>query len=157
MHLDRRLTWRKHIWTKRKQLDATLRNMYWLIGKQSQMTTQSKLTVYKAILKPIWTYGIQLWGTASQSNIEILERFQTKTLRMIFNIPPYISNKIIYQDLKIPTVKQEITHYSNKYQKRLSKHQNDLALKLSGDGGLQFKRLRRHSVPSLLDRFSLME
>jgi hypothetical protein len=33
--------------------------------------------------KPIWTYGIQLWGTASTSNIEILERFQSKALRMI--------------------------------------------------------------------------
>ncbi|GBP72415.1 Neurobeachin [Eumeta japonica] len=34
MHLDRRLTWRKHIWTKRKQLDCKLRGMYWLIGRK---------------------------------------------------------------------------------------------------------------------------
>jgi hypothetical protein len=27
----------------------------------------------KPYLKPIWTYGIQLWGTASTFNIEILE------------------------------------------------------------------------------------
>ncbi|GBP16730.1 Dyslexia-associated protein KIAA0319-like protein [Eumeta japonica] len=33
MHLDRRLTWRKHIWTKRKQLDTQLRSMYWLMGQ----------------------------------------------------------------------------------------------------------------------------
>jgi hypothetical protein len=39
--------------------------------------------MYKTILKPIWTYGIQLWGTASTSNIEILERFQSKALCMI--------------------------------------------------------------------------
>jgi hypothetical protein len=32
--------------------------------------------------KPIWTYGIQIWGTAYTSNIEILERFQSKDLRM---------------------------------------------------------------------------
>lgn len=157
MHLDRRLTWQKHIWTKRKQLDLKLRSMYWLIGRHSQMTTQSKLTIYKAILKPIWTYGIQLWGTASNSNIEILERFQTKTLRAIFNIPFYISNKIIYLDLKVPTVKQEITKYSNNYQKRLSKHKNELALRLSGDQSLQYKRLKRHSVPTLQDRFARME
>jgi len=29
-----------------------------------------------AILKPIWAYGVQLWGAASNSNIEILQRFQ---------------------------------------------------------------------------------
>jgi hypothetical protein len=43
--------------------------------------------MYKAILKPIWTYGIQLWGTASTSNIEILERFQSKVLGMIVDAP----------------------------------------------------------------------
>lgn len=157
MYLDRRLTWQKHIWTKRKQLDLKLRSMYWLIGRHSQMTTYSKLTIYKAILKPIWTYGIQLWGTASNSNIEILERFQTKTLRAIFNIPFYISNKIIYHDLKLPTVKQEIAKYSIAYQKRLSQHKNELAHRLSGDQGLQYKRLKRHSVPTLQNRFDRME
>ncbi|GBP88608.1 RNA-directed DNA polymerase from mobile element jockey [Eumeta japonica] len=81
MHLDRRLTWRKHIWTKRKQLDCELMNMYWLIGCKSQLSDASKMTIYKTILKPVWTYGIQLWGTASHSNIEILERFQSKTMR----------------------------------------------------------------------------
>jgi hypothetical protein len=32
------------------------------------------------MLKSIWTYGIQLWGTASTSNIEILEHFQLTRL-----------------------------------------------------------------------------
>ena len=35
IHLDRRLTWRKHITTKRKQLDLKLRNLYWIIGRKS--------------------------------------------------------------------------------------------------------------------------
>ena len=32
MHLDRKLTWRKHILTKRKQLDLKLRKLYRDIG-----------------------------------------------------------------------------------------------------------------------------
>jgi hypothetical protein len=78
LHLDRRLTWHKHISAKRKQLGITLTKMYWLLGRKSKFSTSNKLLIYKTILKPIWTYGIQLWGTASTSNIEILERFQTK-------------------------------------------------------------------------------
>ncbi|GBP60527.1 RNA-directed DNA polymerase from mobile element jockey [Eumeta japonica] len=62
MHLDRRLTWRKHIWTKRKQLDTQLRSMYWLMGRKSNLSHESKIAIYKTILKPIWTYGIQLWA-----------------------------------------------------------------------------------------------
>jgi hypothetical protein len=38
----------------------------------------------------IWTYGIQLWGTAFASNIEIRERFQSEVLRMIVDAPFYM-------------------------------------------------------------------
>ena len=72
IHLDRRLTWRKHITTKRKQLDLKLRNLYCIIGRKSRLSLENKLLVYKVILKPVWTYGIQLWGNASNSNLEII-------------------------------------------------------------------------------------
>jgi hypothetical protein len=32
LHLDRRLTWHKHIFAKRKQLGITPTEMYWLLG-----------------------------------------------------------------------------------------------------------------------------
>jgi hypothetical protein len=95
IHLDRRLTWRKHITTKRKQLDLKLQNLYWIIGRKSQLSLENKLLVYKVILKPVWTYGMQLWGTASNSNLEILELFQSKVLRVITDAPWYIPNTVI--------------------------------------------------------------
>jgi len=55
--------------------------MYWILGRNSQLSLKNKLLVDKANRKPIWTYGVQLWGTVSNSNIEILERFQYKVLR----------------------------------------------------------------------------
>jgi hypothetical protein len=69
-----------HIFAKRKQLGLSLTKMYWLLGRKSKLSTNNKFLIYKAILKPIWTYGIQLWGTTSNSNLEILERFQIQTL-----------------------------------------------------------------------------
>jgi hypothetical protein len=48
-----------------------------------------KLLLHKTILKPIWTYGVQLWVTASTSNIDIMERFQSKALRLIPDTPWY--------------------------------------------------------------------
>jgi hypothetical protein len=65
LHLDRRLTWYKNIFAKRKQLGITLAKMYWLLGRKSKLSASNKLLIYKTILKPIWSYGIQLWGTAS--------------------------------------------------------------------------------------------
>ena len=86
-----------------------------------------QLLVYKVILKPVWTYGIQLWGTALNSNLEILERSQSKVLRIITDAPWYIPNTIITRDLQIPTVKQEVGKCSANYRKRLDAHPNNLA------------------------------
>jgi hypothetical protein len=69
--------------------------MHWLLGRKSQLSTTNKLLFYKTILKHIWTYGIQLWGTASTFNIEILERFQSKVLRMIVDATWYVPNSLI--------------------------------------------------------------
>jgi hypothetical protein len=79
---------------------------------------------------------------ASTSNIEILERFQSKALRMIVNVPWYVSNTVIRRDLQIPTVKEEIRRYSSQYSVRFSTHPNDLIVNLTElpDN----RRLQRH-------------
>jgi hypothetical protein len=73
------------------------------------------------ILKPIWTYGIQLWDTASTFNKKILGHFQSKALRMRVGAPWYVPNTVVRRDLQTPTVKAEIRRYSSQYSARLSK------------------------------------
>jgi hypothetical protein len=87
LHLNRRLIWLKHTFTKRKQLGMMVTKMHWLLEWKSKLSTSNKILIYEAILKPICTYGIQLWSTASTSNTDILECFQTKILRMIVDAP----------------------------------------------------------------------
>ena len=153
MTLDRRLTWKQHILDKSKQLRDKLKKFYWLIGRRSNLSTQNKITLYKAVIKPVWTYGIQLWGTASNSNIEILQRFQSKTLRSLLNAPWYVTNEAIHRDLKIPIVKAEITKYSNRYSKRVSKHRNPLITKLLNTSD-HIRRLKKHYLLDLSTRFN---
>jgi hypothetical protein len=77
-HFDRRLTWHKHIFAKLKQLGITLTKMCWLLGRKSKLSAINKLLIYKTIFKPIWTYRIQLWGTNSTSDIQILDSSNRK-------------------------------------------------------------------------------
>jgi hypothetical protein len=81
--------------------------MHWLLGRKSKLSTSNKIFIHKAILKQIWTYEIKLCATASTSNIEALERFQSKVLRMIVDAPWYVPNTVIQRDLQTPTVKIE--------------------------------------------------
>lgn len=152
MTLDRKLNWRSHIWLKRQQLNLKLNNLNWLLGRKSKLSLKNKLLVYKVILKPVWTYGIQLWGTASSSNIEILQRFQSKVLRTLTGAPWYVSNLTLHRDLKVPCVKDEIRRFSENYLSKLNYHPNYIAVNLLDNSNFVY-RLKRSSVLDLSSRF----
>jgi hypothetical protein len=45
--------------------------------KKITLSIGSKL-LYKEVLKPIWTYGIQIWGTASNFNMKSSNAFNPR-------------------------------------------------------------------------------
>jgi hypothetical protein len=61
MHLNRRLTWAKHIKAKRKQPNLKAKQMQWILGRRSTLSILSKLLLYKAVLKSTveFSYGGQ--------------------------------------------------------------------------------------------------
>jgi hypothetical protein len=126
--------------------------MYWINGKNSELSLENKLLLYKTKLGPIWTYGIPLWGTASQSNIEILQRFQNKVLRTIVNAPWYVPNSILHAHLFIPTVREEVTKHSGAHKDKLRQRPNQLIPILLEEQGP--KRLKRYNPFDLTQRFS---
>jgi hypothetical protein len=99
---------------------------YWTLGRKSELALANKLLLYTTILKPIWTYGITLWGTACHSNIEILQRFQNRVLRMSVNAPWYIPHSLLHTDLQMSTVRDEIMKFSTNYRAKLVTHPNEL-------------------------------
>jgi hypothetical protein len=87
--------------------------------------------IHKTILKLICTYGIQLWGTASNSNTEILELFQLKSLLMIVSVPWYVPNTVIRRDLHTRTVKEEIRRNISQYSERSGRNADNFTATLS--------------------------
>ena len=61
MYLDRRMNWKHHIVIKRRDAHNKFLKLYWLIKRKSELSLENKLVIYKSVIKPIWTYGIQLW------------------------------------------------------------------------------------------------
>ena len=120
-----------------------------LLNPRSPLSLENKLLIYKCIIKKIWTYGIQLWGTASNSNIEILQRIQSKVLRKIKHSPWFVTNNRLHADLKIPTLKEEIHSRMLSYKSRLEIHANPLAANLMSNMST-FRRLRRMAPQDLL-------
>jgi hypothetical protein len=101
--------------------------MNWLINRKSQLSPENKITIYKAIIKPVvWTYGIELRGCRKPSNTKILQTFQSKTLRKLANTPWYISNVTLHNDLRIPYVTEVIRTYAKNHKKRTAQNNSQL-------------------------------
>ncbi|CAH2217356.1 jg10159 [Pararge aegeria aegeria] len=96
------------------------------------------------MLKPIWLYGIQLWGICSKSNMMRIQRVQNKILRVITDAPWFARNDEIHQYLEMPTVFEEIGRFCKKHKERLAKHPNHLASSLLV--APRVKRLKRADV-----------
>jgi len=91
----------------------------WLIGRSPKLSTYNKLLLYNQIINPIWLYGIQLWGCASQCHIDKIQWFQNKVIRNIVNAPWYVRNRDLHKDLKLNYVDMEIKNVATKHHTNL--------------------------------------
>lgn len=87
-----------------------------------------KLFYSRLFLKPLWTYGIQLWVSASISNLNIVHRFQSKILQLMLSAPWYVRNDVIHNDNKSQTIVEEVKSYSFKFLQKLENHVDHLAI-----------------------------
>jgi len=75
-------------------------------------------------MKQIWTYGIEVWGCANKPSQAILQKAQSKILRMITNASWYVSNLTLHEDLKIPYVREVVFDRYAKHNQKLEMHPN---------------------------------
>jgi len=127
VHLDRRLTWRTHIEAKQTHLRLKANSLHWLINSRSPLSLDYKALLYNSVLKPIWTYGSQLWGSASNINVEIVQRAQAKIVRTITGAPWYVRSANIQRDLNLLPVRDVMARHMENYYTKLLTHPNHLA------------------------------
>jgi hypothetical protein len=59
MTLDAELQWKEHIKKNSDELNIKFRKMYWLLKHNSELSFHNKLILYKQVIRPVWSYGIQ--------------------------------------------------------------------------------------------------
>jgi len=74
----------------------------------------------------MWSYGTELWGYASKSNIVIMQRSQSKILRAIANALWYVTNPTLHTGFNFPYVIYVIHERINKHHIKLEAHPNPL-------------------------------
>jgi hypothetical protein len=98
------------------------RSFFWGGGGGGGFAKWRKATVRL----PVWTYGIELWGCATKSNIAVIQRYQSKLLRTITNVPWYVSSQTLHSDLHIPHVSTVFRERTATHHTTLDSHPNPL-------------------------------
>ena len=81
--------------------------------------------MYNTVLKPMWTYGIELWGSAKPSDISKIQSYNPN-LCTIECAPFYISNRTLHTDLQTSFVKQVVIDRYDTFHNRTILHPNPL-------------------------------
>ena len=92
------------------------------------------------VLKPIWMYGLELWGCASVSNTAIIQRYQAKILRIITNAPRFVTNLTLHTDLRIPQVRSVFKQWIEIHRTALESHPNPLIEPILAQHNRRLKR-----------------
>lgn len=129
--LDRRANWAAHTTMTREKARRAIKVIWPLIRPGSSLSLEGKLTLYKMLVKPILAYAVPAWlSYASRSNLEALERVQSRTLRIITLPPPGTSNEIILVGLGMQRLLDNLSDITNRFKQKTQTSLNPLILEL---------------------------
>ncbi|GFV22508.1 RNA-directed DNA polymerase from mobile element jockey [Trichonephila clavipes] len=70
LHIDSRLTFKKHIDYLSEKFWGRISLAISLVGRRSPLSLENKVILYKQILRPVITYGSPVWGAAATTHMK---------------------------------------------------------------------------------------
>jgi Reverse transcriptase (RNA-dependent DNA polymerase) len=126
VELDQGLTYKNHIENSIKKAQNTIRSNYCLIKRNSHVPLHTKLTLYKALIRPILTYACPIFSNCAKAHVKKIQIQQNKILRMICNSPYFTRNDDLHANTKLPTIREFINKLTNNFYFRSQNHASDL-------------------------------
>ncbi|GFW67851.1 RNA-directed DNA polymerase from mobile element jockey [Trichonephila clavipes] len=73
LHIDNRLTFKKHIDHLAEKFWGRIHLAISLVGRRSPLSLENKVILYKQVLRPIITYGSPVWGAAAATQMKKIQ------------------------------------------------------------------------------------
>ncbi|GFT22841.1 RNA-directed DNA polymerase from mobile element jockey [Trichonephila clavipes] len=126
LYLDAKLTFAHHIEQTRKKAHAVHAVLKRFISRRSKLAIRHKVFLYKSIIRPVMSYGSQIFGSAGMCHLKKLHTLTNSFLRQIVNAPWFVRNEVIYRDLKIKPFLPHIKDLSKRFFDKLPNVPNEL-------------------------------
>jgi hypothetical protein len=117
------------------------------LGRKSILSIENNHILYKCIIKPIWTYDIQLWDCKKPLN-KNNPKTPIHSLALSNQHTLVCTNVTIHNELQIPFVIEELDTLSTFYHESMLEHNDRLAAEISNPPNVR-RRLRRQGLSNL--------
>lgn len=112
--LDRKLNFAQHTRIQAGKAHGRLFQLSALF-KCPALNTQSKLTLYKMLVRPIITYAAPSWAHTANCHINRLKRVQYRAIRLILGLNRFIPVATIQKELGLHTIKEYIKNLTRSF------------------------------------------
>lgn len=116
--LHKRLAWKHHLKYLTDKTNTAVKAMYPLINKNSKLSLRNKILIYKSIIRPVLTYGSNVFCSASNTLLHRLQVTQNKILRIKTNSNRYTSTDILHVRARMPKMKEYIINKAEKFYRK---------------------------------------
>lgn len=124
-HLDPKLSFKHHIDISLRKANGMISTLFPVFKKESSLSSNLKLLIYKLYIRPIFTYAAPMIVNAPTTHLKKLQIMQNKCLRMVFNLPRYTMITELHELAKIPTVEEFLNKLTNSFYTRSHEVAND--------------------------------
>jgi hypothetical protein len=153
------MTWKHHIETTEAKTLPTYIRTYSLF-KSGRLGTKMKLTLYKALIKSVTTYGCPTWEHEADAQLLKLQRLQNGVLRAIANLDRCPTSPRFVHGFQISLVYEYITKLCRTQAEIILNHVNPNSRGIGQEETRcrKYKRLKLGRVrPNLLHKPALTE
>lgn len=83
---DSKLIFDEHINNSIVRANKCFRALYPILAPHSQLSISNKELIFTSVIRPILTYGCQVWSSAATSHLNKFQIIQNKIIKTIFNL-----------------------------------------------------------------------
>lgn len=150
--LDQKLLFKDHIDMIIHRAKAlAFKTLYCLLNRRSALPLETKIAVYRSIIRPTMTYACQVFNNCAFSHFNKIQTTQNKLLRMIFNADWFTTNVALHNAANIPFIRNFVDKLTNDFYCRTASHKNNLINSLGKytEAPLGFRL--KHHLPRLVN------
>ncbi|GFY09819.1 uncharacterized protein TNCV_3697811 [Trichonephila clavipes] len=94
LHIDSRLTFKKHIDYLAQKFWGRIHLAISLVGRRSHLSLENKVILYKQILRPFIAYGSPVWGAAATTHMKKFQRLPPLVQTILAAVSDLTLNKV---------------------------------------------------------------